>query len=131
MTSISRILHCDGRTDPVTYQRNIALLAVAKTAVDLTTLSFVPGTDVALVALAWLNPFLLVGPWLDGVMPFTICLSTFALYTGLVWNGVHRLRDAGWRHWLGALTVLPFLGPVFGACIALVPTRKRSVWDLI
>ncbi len=131
MSTLQRLLHCDGRTDRLTYQRNIALLAVAKTAVDLITLSLAPDTNVALVALGWLNPFLLIAPWMDGAMPLAICLSTFALYTGLVWNGVHRLRDAGWRHWLGAAIAIPFIGPVFGAVIALIPAQRRTVWDLI
>lgn len=131
MSTLQRFLHCDGRTDRLTYQRNIALLAVAKTAVDLTTLSFAPGIAVPQVALAWLNPFLLVDPWLDGTMPFIICFSTFVFYTGLVWNSVHRLRDAGWRHWLGALAVIPFAGMLFGALIALLPTQRRTVWDLV
>ncbi|MEZ4755853.1 MAG: hypothetical protein R2817_03380 [Flavobacteriales bacterium] len=131
MSTLQRLLHCDGRTDRLTYQRNIALLAVAKTAVDLITLSFAPDIAVPPVALAWLNPFLLVEPWLEGAMPFTICLSTFAFYTGLVWNGVHRLRDAGWRNWLGALTVIPFAGMLFGALIGLIPTQRRTVWDLV
>ncbi len=131
MSTLQRLLHCDGRTDRLTYQRNIALLAMGKTAVDLITLSLTTDIDVALVALGWFNPFLLIAPWSGGTMPFAICLSTFALYTGLVWNGVHRLRDAGWRHWLGAAIAIPFAGPLFGAVIALIPTQRRTVWDLV
>ena len=131
MNTVQKILHCDGRTGPLTYQRNIALLAVGKAAVDLLTLALVPGTDAAREALSWLNPFALVRPWMDGTMPFSICLGTFAFFAGLVWNSVHRARDTGWNHWLGLLTVVPFVDVIAAVVLSFVPARKRSVWDLV
>ncbi|MCB0781762.1 MAG: hypothetical protein KDC03_19940, partial [Flavobacteriales bacterium] len=57
MHLISSFLSRITRTDRLTYQRNVALLALAKMAVDLTTIVLLPGTDAALVALSWANPF--------------------------------------------------------------------------
>lgn len=131
MNTIQQFLHCDGRTGPLTYQRNIALLALGKSAVDLLTLALLPGTDAGLVALSWLNPFALVAPWNAGTMPFIVCLGTFAFFAGLVWNSVHRARDTGWSHWLGLLAAVPFVDVVAAVVLSLVPARKRSVWDLV
>lgn len=131
MKTFKQIMHCDGRTDRITYQRNIALLAVGKAAVDLVALVLVPATGAGLVALSWLNPFLLVRPWVEGGMPLAICLSTLAFFAGLVWNSVHRLRDAGHAHWLGVLAAVPFVDLVAAVVLSLLPTRKHTVWDLL
>ena len=131
MNSVQRFLHCDGRTGRLTYQRNVALLALGKSTIDLVTLAVVPGTKAALVALSWLNPFVLVRPWMDGSMPFIICLGTLAFFAGLVWNSVHRARDTGWSHWLGLLTAVPFVDVIAAVVLSFVPARKRSVWDLV
>ena len=64
-------------------------------------------------------------------MPFAICLGTFAFFAGLVWNSVHRLRDAGHLHWLGLLTAVPFVALPTALVLALLPTRKHTVWDLV
>ena len=131
MKTITRILHCDGSTDRLTYQRNIALLALGKSIVDLATMALEPTTAPALVALGWINPFALVGPWLHGGIPFAICLSTFLFFSALVWNSVHRIRDIGWNKWLGLLTAMPFANALFTILLALVHTKRRSVWDLV
>lgn len=131
MKTFKQLMHCDGCTGRLAYQRNIAGLAAGKAAVDMLTHALVPGTDAGLAALAWLNPFVLVKPWMDGSMPFTICLSTFAFFAGLVWNSVHRLRDAGHPYWLGLLTAVPFANVPAALVLALLPTRKHSVWDLV
>lgn len=131
MNTVERILHCNGCTGRLTYQRNIALLALGKCAVDLLTMTFIPGTDAGLVALSWLNPFALVHPWMLGTMPLVICLGTLAFFAGLVWNSVHRARDTGWSHWLGLLTAVPFLDVIAAVVFSFVPARKRSVWDLV
>lgn len=131
MKTFKQLMHCDGCTGRLTYQRNIALLAVAKASADLLTLVAYPGTGTDQVALAWLNPFVLVQPWLLGTMPVTICLSTFAFFAGLVWNSVHRLRDAGHAHGLGLLAAVPFLGLPTALVLSLLPTRKHTVWDLV
>lgn len=131
MKTFKEVMHCDGRTGRLTYQRNIALLAVGKAAVDLATLALVPGTAIGPVAAAWVNPFVLVRPWLDGAMPFAICLSTFLFFAALVWNSVHRLRDAGHMHWLGLLTAVPFVNLPTAVLLSLLPTRKHTVWDLV
>lgn len=131
MKTLTHLLHCDGSTDRLTYQRNIALLALGKSIVDLATMARLPETTPALVALGWLNPFALVGPWLHGEMPFVICMSTFFFFSALVWNSVHRIRDIGWNHWLGLLTAVPFINAVFTLLLAVLHGRKRSVWDLV
>jgi hypothetical protein len=109
----------------------VALLALGKSTIDLVTLAVVPGTKAGLVALSWLNPFVLVRPWMDGAMPFIICLGTLAFFAGLVWNSVHRARDTGWSHWLGLLTAVPFVDVIAAVVLSFVPARKRSVWDLV
>ncbi|MBX2972624.1 MAG: hypothetical protein KF797_05940 [Flavobacteriales bacterium] len=131
MNTFSRLMHCDGCTDRLTYQRNVALLAFGKATVDLLTLAFIPGTSAMQVAAAWLNPFNLIAPWLAGDMPTMICLSTFLFFSALVWNSVHRARHAGWSHWMGLLTAVPFVGAVMTVVLALAPARKHTVWDLI
>lgn len=130
MSTFSRTLHCDGCTDRLTYQRNIALLAVGKAAVDLIAMSLVPGLDPTTIAMAWLNPFVLVKPWLDGAMPFVICLGTLAFFSALVWNSVHRCRHAGFNHWLGLFAAVPFLGLPVAVVLALLPGRRHTVWDI-
>ncbi len=130
MRTIPALLHCDGCTDAITYQRNVALLAFGKATIDLMTLAVVPGISAMDVAAAWLNPFRLIGPWLDGNMPTMICATTLLFFTALVWNSVHRARHAGWMHFLGLLTAVPFLGAVITVILALVPARKHTVWDL-
>ncbi len=52
MNTLQNLLHCDGCTGRLTYQRNIALLALGKSAVDLLTIALVSGTDAGLVALS-------------------------------------------------------------------------------
>ena len=52
MNTLQKLLHCDGCTGRLTYQRNIALLALGKSAVDLLTIALVSGTDAGLVALS-------------------------------------------------------------------------------
>ena len=131
MNAVRRILRCGGCTGRLTYQRNIALLALGKSAVDLLTITLIPGIDVGFVAWSWLNPFVLITPWMSGSMPLTICLGTVAFFSGLVWNSVHRTRDMGWSHWLGLLAAVPFVGLAAALLFSLVPARKRSVWDLV
>jgi len=131
MKTFKQLMHCDGRTGRLTYQRNIALLAVGKATVDLLSLVLAPGTSPELVALSWVDPFVLVSPWLQGGMPFAICLGTFAFFAGMVWNSVHRLRDAGYPHALGLLTAAPFLNLPTALVLALLPTRRHTVWDLV
>ena len=77
------------------------------------------------------NPFVLVGPWLQGGMPSTICLSTLLFFGALVWNSVHRIHDIGWNHWLGIFTAVPFANAVATLLLALVHGKRRSVWDLV
>lgn len=131
MKTITRILRCDGSTDRLTYQRNIALLALGKSTIDLAVMAQHPGTLPTQVALGWINPFTLLIPWLQGEMPFTICLSTFLFFTALVWNSVHRIRDIGWNHWLGLLTAVPFANAATTLLLASVQSKRRSVWDLV
>jgi uncharacterized membrane protein YhaH (DUF805 family) len=78
-----------------------------------------------------LDPFLLVGPWLNGQVAFIICLTSFLFFSALVWNAVHRARDAGWPHWLGVLAAVPCVNALATVALALPPHKKRSVWDLI
>ncbi|MEO8067910.1 MAG: hypothetical protein ABI599_09490 [Flavobacteriales bacterium] len=131
MNRISHLLHCNGSTDRLTYQRNIAVLGLGKAFIDLVALSVNADVSVELVTLAWFNPFALVNPWLNGGLPVGICISTFCFGCALVWNSVHRARDIGWSHWYGLATAVPFAGPVVTILFALLPGRKRSVWDLV
>jgi hypothetical protein len=131
MNTFAQLMHCDGSTDRLTYQRNIAVLAFGKSTVDLLAITLAPITDTGLIALAWLNPFVLVRPWWQGTMPLAICLSTFVFFSALVWNSVHRARHAGWPHGLGLLAALPFVNIAAAVLFAWVPERKRSVWDLV
>ena len=132
MNTFQQFLHCDGCTPRTRFIRNTLLLMAAKTVIDLQVIHLRP--DLAREwswPLAWLNPFHLVGPWLDGGVPFLICLTTLAFFAALVWNAVHRARDAGWSHWLGLVTALPFANVVMALILAFAPGRKRSIWDLV
>lgn len=55
----------------------------------------------------------------------------FLFFSALVWNSVHRIRDIGWNHWLGLLTAVPFANAVATLLLALVQSKRRSVWDLV
>lgn len=128
---LSRLLHCDGRTDRLTYQRNVAMLIAGKLAADSLVLAFLtPGTSWGLALYGWLNPFALIEPWLDGRMPTFICASTFLFFTGLVWNSVHRTRDTGYPHWLGAFGAVPFVNVPVTLFLSFAPRERRSVFDL-
>lgn len=131
MNALTRFLHCDGSTDRITYQRNVGLLALVKSTMDLITLSFFPDVAPASVAWAWLDPLSLIKPWLAGTLPLAICLTTLLFFSSLAWNSVHRARHAGWPHWLGSITAVPFLGVAFAIVLSLLPGRRRSVWDII
>lgn len=131
MSTITKLLHCDGCTDRLRYQRNIAAVGASKALVDLAIMSIAPATDTGTVASAWLNPYLLIGPWADGQIPWSICATTILFFTALVWNTVHRLRDAGIAHWLGLLVCVPFAGPLAALVCCFLPTKKHTVWDLV
>jgi hypothetical protein len=131
MIPLFRLLRCDGRTSRITYQRNVALLALAKGFVDLMTLNVVPGTPPALVLEGWGMPFALIGPWMEGALPAAICASTLFFYAGLTWNSVHRCRDAGVDHRAGLLACVPLAGLAWAAVLAFLPSRRHSVWDLV
>lgn len=132
MNTLQQFLHCDGSTSRVRFIRNTLLLAAGKTAIDLQVMHLRP--DLARDwswPLIWLNPFHLVSPWLHGQVAFIICLTTFLFFCALVWNAVHRARDAGWPHWLGVLTAVPFINIAATVALALPPHKKRSVWDIV
>jgi len=132
MKALSHLLHCDGRTDRLTYQRNVAALIAAKLIADSITLAVaVPQPDIGLIAYGWLNPFTLIEPWLTGDLSSAICASTFLFFTALVWNSVHRARDAGWNHWIGLLTAVPFANVPATFLLSFAPRRKHTVWDLV
>lgn len=132
MNTFKQVMHCDGCTSRTPFIRNVLLLAAGKAAIDLQVIHLRP--DLAQDwswSLSWLNPFHLVAPWMDHQVPFIICLTTFLFFSSLVWNAVHRARDAGWPLWVALLTAVPFAGS--GALIALTlpPHKKRSVWDIV
>ena len=128
---LSRLLHCDGRTDRLTYQRNVAALIASKLAADSLVLAFLsPQTSWGLTLYGWLNPFALIEPWLEGTMSTLICASTVLFFTALVWNSVHRTRDTGYPHWLGALSAVPFVSVAVTLFLAFAPRQRRSVFDL-
>lgn len=126
MNILHRFLQDSTRTDRLTYQRNVALLALAKMAVDLATLVMIPGTDPAVVARSWANPFVALTE-----VPLAMCLSTTGFFLALLWNSVRRLRDTGLSGWVALLTAVPFLNAVATVALALLPARRRTVWDLI
>ncbi len=130
MNTWSKLMHCDGCTDRITYQRNIALLGLGNALVDFITVQHT-GADSGTVLHAWCNPYLLIEPWWNGAMPWVICATTLLLYSGVVWNTVHRLRDAGVKHWLGLLTCVPYAGPLAALLACFVPTHRHTVWDLV
>ena len=132
MKAISRLLRCDGRTDRLTYQRNVAALIAAKLIADSITHGVAASPpEIGLIAYGWLNPFALIEPWLNGDLSIAICASTFLFFTGLVWNSVHRSRDAGWNLWIGLFTAVPFVSVPVTLLLSFVPSRKHTVWDLI
>jgi hypothetical protein len=131
MNTFSRLMRCGGCTDRITYQRNVSLLALGKSAVDLLVLSSTPSLAPTTIAVAWLNPFALVRPWSEGTMPSAICLSTLFFFAALVWNSVHRARHAGWPHTVGLVTAVPCVGLPMALILALLPAKKHSVWDLV
>ena len=126
MKLLHRLLPDLTRTDRLTYQRNVALLALAKMAVDLCTLVVSPGTDPALIALSWANTFAIIAR-----LPLAVCLSTVGFFVGLVWNSVRRLRDTGLADWAALLTAIPFLNALATVVLALLPSKRRTVWDLV
>ena len=132
MNTLQQLLHCDGSTSRVRFVRNTLLLAACKSAIDLQVMHLRP--DLARDwswPLSWLNPFLLVGPWLNGNVAFIVCLTTLLFFAALVWNAVHRARDAGWPHWLGVLVAVPFVNALATVALAFPPHKKRSVWDIV
>ncbi|HRH38045.1 MAG TPA: hypothetical protein PK760_06855, partial [Flavobacteriales bacterium] len=130
--TFQRIMQCDGCTSRTRFIKNTVMLALGKTVIDLQVMALRPdlATDWSW-CYAWLNPFHLVGPWLEGKVAFIVCLTTFLFFAALVWNAVHLARDAGWNHWLGAVTAIPFVGLPFAILLATIPERKHTVWDLI
>lgn len=126
MNFLHRFLQQVTRTDRLTYQRNVALLALAKMAVDLATLVMIPGTDPALVARSWANPFAALTE-----VPLSVCLSTTGFFLALLWNSVRRLRDTGLVAWAAVLTAIPFLNALATVVLALLPSKRRTVWDLV
>jgi uncharacterized membrane protein YhaH (DUF805 family) len=132
MITFQQFIHCDGCTQRAPFLRNTLLLAAGKAAIDLQVIHLRPNLahDWSW-PLSWLNPFLLLGPWLSGQVAFLICLTSFLFFSALVWNAVHRARDAGWPHWLGVLTAVPFLNIAATIALALPPHKKRSVWDIV
>ncbi|MCB0815531.1 MAG: hypothetical protein KDB87_20490, partial [Flavobacteriales bacterium] len=99
MHLISSFLSRITRTDRLTYQRNVALLALAKMAVDLTTIVLLPGTDAALVALSWANPFTAIA-----LLPLGVCVSTGDFLVRVGRHSVKKIRDTGLADWAALLT---------------------------
>ena len=132
MNAISCVLHCDGCTDRATYFRNVLLLAGGKTAIDLLVMPLRPDLFTTWSwGAAWINPFTLINPWLNGEVPLLVCATTFAFFAALVWNSVHRARHARINHWVGLLTALPFVNLLVVAALLILPQGKRpSVFDL-
>lgn len=132
MNTFRELLHCDGRTSRSHFRRNVLLLAAGKITIDAQVMYLRPDLTRAWSwAWSWLNPLHLVGPWLQEQVAFLICLTTFLFFAALTWNAVHRARDAGWPHWIGALTALPFVNVLVVFALAIPASRRRSVWDII
>ena len=61
---------------------------------------------------------------------YSVPIQTLLFFTALVWNSVHRARHAGWVHWLGLITCVPYVGMIMTVILAFLPARKHTVWDL-
>lgn len=131
MNAVGNFMRCSGTTDRLRYQRNVAAFGIAKALLDLLVLAVEPGVAIDLIVMSWFNPYLLVGPWLTGGFAWTICATTIIFFLALVWNAVHRLRDAGWAPWLGLTVAMPYAGTVAALLCCFLPTRKHTVWDLV
>lgn len=132
MNTIHELLRCDGRTSRSHFLRNVLLLAAGRTTIDLQVMYL--RTDLTHAwswAWSWLNPFSLIGPFLQGQVALLICLTTFLFFAGLIRNAAHRARDAGWPHWFGALVGLPFVNVLIVFALAIPASKRRSVWDII
>ena len=132
MITFQELIHCDGRTPRRHFLRNVLLLAIGKAVIDLQVMYLRP--DLARDwswPMSWLNPCHLIGPWLHGQIAFLICLTTLLFFAAVVWNAVHRARDAGWPTWIATLTALPFVHVFVIIALALPTTKRRSVWDII
>lgn len=132
MMTFQELMHCNGRTSRGPFIRNTILLAAGKAAIDLQVIHLRP--DLAQVwswPLCWLNPFHLVVPWMNHQVAFLICLTTLLFFAALVWNAVHRARDAGWPLWVAFLPVVPFADVAAVIALALPPHKKRSIWDIV
>lgn len=132
MSTLSHVLHCDGCTDRPTYLRNLALLAAGKAAIDLLVMPLRPDLFSSWSwAGAWINPFSMITPWLNGNVPLLVCATTFVFFAAVVWNSVHRARHARINHWIGLLTTVPFVNLLVVVLLMVLPQGKRpSVFDL-
>ena len=131
MTSISNLLQCQSSTDRRTYRRNILLLLAGKLAIDLQVMPLRPDLFQAWSwPMSWLNPFILIGPFLKGEAPLVLCFTTFAFFAALVWNSVHRARHIGVEPFTGLLAAVPFINVLVLALFAWAPGKRRSVFDL-
>jgi len=132
MKTLPELLQCSGCATRSIYVRNVLLLAIGKASIDLLVMPLRPDLFATWSwGSTWLNPFLLIDPWLDGAVPLIVCLSTFVFYTGLVWNSVHRARHAGIPHWAGLFTAVPFLNTLTLVILLVAPAGKRpSVLDM-
>ena len=130
MNTLQRVLRCDGRTDPLTYQRNVALLCGRKALLDLIALPHLVTEAAHPLLWSWLNPFALVRPWADGTMPLVVCAVTLIFFSLLVWHSVHRARDAGWPSWAALASALPFVNVLAVVTFSFSSTQRRSFLDL-
>lgn len=128
---VAFLLGRNGRTDRLHFQRNAALLALAKGIADLWSQARWPDTEPLLVAMSWVDPFHLIDPWMDGTLPTTIGVSTFLFFSLLVRSAVLRARDVGWPPWTGLLTAVPYLNGIMTLVFALRAPKRRSIWDLV
>lgn len=132
MTRISHLLQCDGSTDRSTYRRNLLLLFAGKLVIDLQVMPLRPDLfQTWSWAMSWLNPFILIGPLLDGEAPLLLSFTTLTFFTALVWNSVHRARHIGVPHFTGLLVAVPFINVLLIALFAWTPGKRRSVFDLL
>ena len=130
MNTLQRVLRCDGRIDPLTYQRNVALLCAGKALLDLIALPHLANEAGNQLLWSWMNPFALVRPWAEGTMPLVVCAVTLIFFSLLVWHSVHRARDAGWPSWAALASALPFVNVLAVFTFSFSPTQRRSFLDL-
>ena len=131
MKTLQHLLRCDGRTARLRYLRNITLLLAGKYLLDRVILGIATGDP-------WpherelIDPLTLVLNTTNSATDRGIAITTVLFFIGLVWNSVHRARDAGWGILIGLLTAVPVAHLFVFTALVIAPTQRHTeVLDLL